>query len=134
MDLNIVSQDVPLEKKTAEPKLLILVAFFSGEDTSSTDTSIYIHVLLGNMLFHFYFDHLVYWVRDMDTAGRVWKEAADIQDQVYEEAASHPLQGAKNKRSYHMRNIVQTLVGTQEPLLSTTKRQKTSWVWSSDTT
>ena len=33
------------KKQTTEPKLLILVSFCSGEDTSSTDTIYCIHVL-----------------------------------------------------------------------------------------
>ena len=43
--LDIVSQNVPYKKQTTEPKLLILVSFFSGEVTSYTDISYCIHIL-----------------------------------------------------------------------------------------
>ena len=44
LDLDIVSQTCP-RKQTTEPKLLILVTFFSGEVTSYTDTSYCIYIL-----------------------------------------------------------------------------------------
>ena len=40
-----LSHKMHSRKQTTEPKLLILVSFFSGEDTSSTDTSYCIHIL-----------------------------------------------------------------------------------------
>ena len=52
--LNIVSQNVPYKTNYTEPKLVIMVSFFS-EDTSSTDTIYCIHILWE--VFHFIF----YW-------------------------------------------------------------------------
>ena len=52
-------------KQTTEPKLLILVSFFSGEVTSCTDTSYSIHILWEVSRFVFFwatlYNAILYW-------------------------------------------------------------------------
>ena len=58
--LDIASQKCALEKQTTEPKLLILVSFFSGEVTSCTDTNYCILLMLEVCRSMFFMGHPVY--------------------------------------------------------------------------
>ena len=57
--LNIASQNGP-RKQTTEPKLMILVSFFSGEITSYTEYQLLHPHTVGSILFCFFLVHPVY--------------------------------------------------------------------------
>ena len=66
LGLDIVSRNVPYKKQTTEPKLLIVVSFFSGEDTPSTHCiSNYgkyaVPFLLGHVIYGKQMNTLFYW-------------------------------------------------------------------------
>ena len=59
-------------KQTTEPKLVILVSFFSGEVTSYTDTSYSIYTytcIVGSIRFPFFWATLYWWIKRLQYHG-----------------------------------------------------------------
>ena len=66
------------------------------------------------------------WLWNMDPACWLWNMDPDFQNQVHEETSPHLLLGAEDQRLGAEQDQL-PIVGPQEPLLATIKRQKLAW-------